>query len=59
MARNAERKNVKMGSYRQVIAPLPPAIMHWLISQVPEGGSVADLIASIITDTYHEENNDE
>tara|TARA_R110000822_G_scaffold71205_4_gene171813 strand:+ start:572 stop:1141 length:570 start_codon:yes stop_codon:yes gene_type:complete len=59
MARIAERKNVKMGSYRQVIEPLPPGIMHWLVSQVPEGGTVAELVASIITDTYHEENVDE
>ena len=55
MARIAEVKKVKMGSYRAMVENLPTGVMHWITDQVPEGMSVAEFLSSIIIDTYHEE----
>ena len=48
------RKN-NLGSVADVLSLLTPAAQLWLNKQVPAGGTVADIIAAIVTDAYAEE----
>lgn len=34
---------------------LDPEIVRWVRGQIPEGGSVADVVRGIITDAYYDE----
>jgi uncharacterized protein YhdP len=44
---------------RDVLGPLPPETLAWLLKQVPKGGTAADVVRGLIIDTYWEENPDE
>ena len=43
------------GSMKLMLATLPDGVRVWLYSVVPEGGTVAELVAGIITDAYEDE----
>lgn len=45
----------KIGSMREIINSLGPEATVWLMKQVPEGASMAALIAAILTDIFMEE----
>jgi hypothetical protein len=38
-----------------MLATLPDDVRMWVYSVVPEGGTVAELVAGIITDAYEDE----
>ena len=46
---------VKIGSMSDILSGLPPDQLDWLLGQTPEGGTVADIVRSLIVDTYLEE----
>jgi hypothetical protein len=41
---------------RVVRLELPDAMMTWLYSQIPEGGTLADVVRGCVVDAYNEEN---
>lgn len=43
------------GGIVQMVNRLPLEIAHWLIEQIPPGGTLTDLLVAIIVDTYAEE----
>ena len=43
------------GSMKLMLATLPDDVRVWVYSVVPEGGTVAELVAGIITDAYEDE----
>lgn len=56
-ALNAERvrRQVRYGSMLEVMRGLDMKQAVWLLDQVPKGGTVADLMRSLIVDAYFEE----
>lgn len=42
-----------------LVRSLPEEIANWIAGQVPEGGTMTDVIRGIIVDAYHEEKGDE
>lgn len=48
----------RVGSLMLVFDTLSEETARWLIQQVPEGGTLAETIAAIMTDAYFEENPD-
>lgn len=42
-------------SGRQMIIGLPDEIQNWLIGQVPEGATISDVVAAIVTDAFHDD----
>ena len=45
----------RRGKPVDVLDRLPPHVAAWVIKQVPEGGTVHELITAIIVDAYNEE----
>lgn len=43
------------GSMTLMLSTLPDYVRVWLYREVPKGGTVAELVAGIITDVYDEE----
>lgn len=53
MARH--RHGVKIGSMSDILSDLSPEALDWLLRQTPKGGTVADIMRSLIVDAYLEE----
>ena len=54
---NALRQSgIRIGGMPDVFEALTPDVAGWLISQAVEGSTMAEVVASIITDAYFEEN---
>ncbi len=49
------RNDPPAGSMALMLATLPDHVRIWVYSQVPGGGTVAELVAGIITDAYQDE----
>lgn len=58
MQKGIAEANVAGGTMYQTYGALTPQVQDWLIQQVPDGSSVAETIAAIVTDAYFEENPD-
>jgi hypothetical protein len=39
-----------------ILKGLQPKITVWLNGQIPDGGSIGDVVRAILTDSYYEEN---
>ena len=50
------KRGVKIGTFAEILEFMPAPVMTWLADQIPEGGTMAELISAIITDAYNEEN---
>jgi predicted ArsR family transcriptional regulator len=50
-----EKNRVRGGRLGDIYGHLTPEAGLWLVSQVPDGSSVAEVVASIVTDAFHEE----
>lgn len=50
---------VKIGSMSDILSDLPPKQLDWLLRQTPKGGTVADIVRSLIVDTFNEETSDD
>lgn len=48
----------RIGSLMLVFDTMSEETARWLVEQVPDGGTLSETIAAIITDAYHEENPD-
>lgn len=46
----------RVGSVTLIFDTMTEDATRWLIQQVPDGSTLAETIAAIITDAYHEEN---
>jgi transposase-like protein len=51
----AQKEGLKLGRVREVLMRLSPETLTWLLRQVPEGASVADVLRGIVVDVYEEE----
>lgn len=51
-------RGIDFGKWASVIEKLNPEVQNWLIDQVPQGSNLAEMVAAIITDAYHDENGD-
>lgn len=40
---------------RFTMAMLPDEVAHWLLGEIPEGSTLADILAAIVCDAYYEE----
>lgn len=47
--------SVKIDLEASMLKNLPPPVVVWLKGQVPEGGTVGDVVCAILTDVYHED----
>jgi DNA-binding transcriptional regulator LsrR (DeoR family) len=47
--------NVKQGNWPGFLAKLPEEVATWLARNVPEGATLAELIAAIVLDAYADE----
>ena len=45
----------KTGGVGTILRLLPTEIAQWLIAQIPDGGTLEDVVRAIIVDTYAEE----
>lgn len=48
-----------IGSVREALLNEDCEFGEWLVAQVPEGGTIVDILMAIAKDAYHEEKNDE
>ena len=46
---------VRIGSMNDLLSDLSPEALEWLLRQTPKGGTVADIVRSLIVDAYLEE----
>ena len=47
------------GAMTDIAARLTDDQLVWLMNQVPEGATVADVLTALVVDAYHEEKGDE
>lgn len=45
----------RLGTLSQAVEILEPEIQEWLATQVPDGATLAQLLTSIVIDTYHDD----
>lgn len=50
------RRKLRVGGMPEAMNQLTPETAKWLAEQVPDGATLAETIAAIITDAHHEEN---
>lgn len=55
LRRRMEKDRIRGGRMDNIYSGLPPETQDWLVAQVPTGATMAETIAAIIVDTYHEE----
>lgn len=55
MQKAIQQRGFAGGNIRQVYGALTLEAQDWLLRQVPEGSSVAEVVAAIITDAYLDE----
>jgi hypothetical protein len=46
---------VRAGSMNDILSALSPETLDWLLRQTPKGGTVADIVRSMIVDVFNEE----
>lgn len=44
-----------LNSLPALVKSLPPEVRRWVVAQVPEGATLADLLRAFIVDAYHDE----
>lgn len=58
MQKQIEAAKIGGGTMYEVYGAITSEVQDWLVGQVPNGSSVSDTVAAIITDAYFEENPD-
>lgn len=51
--------DVKAGSVRPALVNQDPEFIAWLMGQIPQGGTIAELLVAMALDTYEQEKADE
>lgn len=54
-----QRSGKPWGSMRALAKDMPPSVVAWLADQVPEGGTVSDVLYALVVDAYFEDRGDE